>query len=227
MGALNGFGNQKISPALITDIALSSHGTRTMMSEGIMFNAIAGGTVYNDQQEVVDVDEVQSRCPLSIYNLGSKTNEEGTQTYKINVWPGMINNLIPNSDDGEALTKNPPPDIQVFANGLTSETTINYIYIRCGNESSGAGAPVYPVRNKNDPMKYPTVKVETEEKTDTDEYSYILIGIVSGKKELIPESDPPAYTETLTINQMIGCNSLWTERFKCGSGQATYWWSAV
>lgn len=188
------------------------------MSEGIMFNAIAGGTVYNDPQEVVDVDEVQSRCPFAIYNLVYNAEED---IYTINIWPGMINNLIPNSDDGEPLTKNPPPNIQVFSEGLSSETTTNYVYIRCGNQEGGAGGAQYPVRSKSDPTKYPSVKIETEEKTDTDEYSYILIGIVEGS------TDAETDVDTLTITQLIGCNSLWTERFKCGSTPAVYWWSAV
>jgi hypothetical protein len=190
-----------------------------MMSEGIMFNAIAGGTVYNDQQQVVDVDAILDRCPFAIYNLIYNAD---TDHYTINVWPGTVNNIIVDSDDFVLLTADPPPYIQVFADGLTGDTTINYVYIKCGNKPKSGETPAqYPVHEHGEHSKYPHISIETETKTDTDDFSYFLIGTVQGSTDVETDID------TLKITRLMGCNSLWTERFQCGSGSAQYWWSAV
>lgn len=221
MGSLRGFGNtfgDNITNVSLNNLAANTHGSRTMMSEGIMFNAIAGGTVYNDQQEVVDVNEVTDRCPFAIYNL---TYNSETDHYTINVWPGTVNNLVPDYDN-ILLTVDPPPPIRVFEDGLTGETTTNYVYIKCGNIPASEGTPAqYPVHDQNNPSKYPFIIIETETKTDTDDYSYFLIGIVQGSTDVETDKD------TLRILKTMGCNSLWTERFKCGTQTAQYWWSAV
>ena len=222
MGSLNGFGNtfgDKITNVSLNSAAANFHGSRTMMSEGIMFNAIAGGTVYNDSQDVVDVDEITDRCPFAIYNL--LYNEE-LDKYYINVWPGTVNNLVANSDDGVLLTDEPPPYIQVFADGIGETTVTNYVYIQCGNVAASGETPAqYPANNQNEGTKYPHIKIETSPKEDTDDYSYFLIGIVQGS------TDPETDKDTLKITRLMGCNSLWTERFKCGTNTAQYWWSAV
>lgn len=160
-------------------------------------------------------------CPLSIYNLRLQDG-----AYYINIAPGMVNNLVVKSDDGVLLTNDPPPDIQVFSDGLTTTATQNYIYIRCGNTPESGSTPAqYPSASGEG---YPSIRVrDAADRTDDNDYSYILIGVVSGKQELIPESDPPAYVDVLTITQLIGCNSFWSERFRCGTNDATYWWSAV
>lgn len=221
MGTLNGFGNtfgDKITNVSLNSAAANFHGSRTMMSEGIMFNAIAGGTVYNDQQEVVDVDAVIDRCPFAIYNLIYNAD---TDHYTINVWPGTVNNIVPDYDN-ILLTADTPPPIEVFSDGLTSETTTNYIYIKCGNIAKTTETPAqYPVSDHSNHSKYPFIIVETETKTDTDDYSYFLIGIVQGS------TDEETDKDTLKITKLMGCNSLWTERFKCGTSAAQYWWSAV
>jgi hypothetical protein len=160
-------------------------------------------------------------CPLEIYNL----RKSGDNFY-INIAPGMVNNLVVKSDDGVLLTNDPPPDIQVFSGGLTETETNNYIYIKSGNTAAAGSTPAqYPSKSG---LGYPSIRVyDTNDKTDDDDYSYILIGIVSGKKVAIPGSDPVAYNNVFSIEKMIGCNSLWTERFKCGTNTAIYWWSAV
>ena len=222
MGSINGFGNtfgDKITNVSLNNASANFHGSRTMMSEGIMFNAIAGGTVYNDQQDVVDVDETQDRCPFAIYNL---TYNEDTDHYTINVWPGTVNSLVVNSDDGVLLTDEPPPYIQVFADGLDGSTKTNYVYIQSGNIAQSSGnAAEYPAKNQNLPTKYPHILISDTVKSDTDDFSYFLIGIVNGS------TDPETDKDTLGIFKLMGCNSLWTERFKCGEQPAQYWWSAV
>jgi hypothetical protein len=160
-------------------------------------------------------------CPLTTYSL----RKDG-ETYKVNITPGTVNNLVVKSDDGVLLTNDPPPDIQVFSSGISTGTTLNYIYIRCGNSSASGSTPAYyPARSSEG---YPSIRVSAEnDKIDSNDYSWILIAIVKAVKAAVPGSDPVTYTETLTVTKTIGCNSLWTERFKCGSSVATYWWSAV
>jgi hypothetical protein len=179
-----------------------------------------GGGIIAGQMEDVPL-AASTRCPLSIYNL---LEEDGA--FYINVYPGTVNNLVVKSDDGQLLTKDPPPKIQVFAGGISTTRKDNYIYIRCGNTAQSGGAEAkYPAVSGEG---YPSIRVREEaDQVDDDDYSYMLIGMVSGIKELVPESEPPAYTDRLWITQLIGCNSLWTERFKCGDTPAVYWWSAV
>ena len=163
------------------------------------------------------LDEVNSYCPLEVYAL-----REVEGAIKFNVYPGMVNNQVVRSNDMELLTKDPPPDITAFTGGVTTTLQTNYVYIRCGNAE---GPPaVYPNTSGEGRS---SVRVFDTEQVDSDTYSYILIAVLTAKKTLIPDSDPPAYTYQLTLQRMIGCNSLWTERFKCGSGSASYWWSAV
>ena len=51
--------------------------------------------------------------------------------------------------------------------------------------------------------------------------AYFLIGIVTGW------TDAETDVDTLTIQNFKGCGSLMTARLMCGSGSATYFWSAV
>jgi len=126
----------------------------------------------------------------------------------------MVNNQVVRSNDMILLTDQPPPDITAFTGGVTSTLQTNYVYIRCGN---AAGPPaVYPNTSGEGRS---SVRVFDTEQTDSDTYSYILIAVLTAKVT--------AGVYELTLQRMIGCNSLWTERFKCGSGAATYWWSAV
>ena len=157
-------------------------------------------------------------CPLETYNL-----RQVGEAYKFNVYPGMVNSQVVRSNDMVLLTDEPPPDIEAFTSGLTPGTlATSYVYIRCGNTAGPPG--VYPSISGEG---RPSVRVFSTAQTDSDTYSYILIAILTGLKTTVPESDPPAYTYAFNIYRMIGCNSLWTERFKCGSNPAVYWWSSV
>jgi hypothetical protein len=156
-------------------------------------------------------------CPLEAYAL-----REVSEAIKFNVYPGMVNNQLVRSNDMVLLTNDPPPDITAFTGGVTTTLQTNYVYIRCGN--AAGPPPVYP-NTSGDGRS--SVRVFDTEQVDTDTYSYILIAVLTAKKTLIPASDPAAYTYDLTLERMIGCNSLWTERFKCGTNVAQYWWSAV
>lgn len=155
-----------------------------------------------------DSSEAQN-CPLEVYNI-----REVSGAIKFNVYPGMVNNQVVSSNDMVPLTNNPPPDITAFTGGVTSTLQTNYVYIRCGN---AAGPPaVYP--NTSGEGKS-SVRVFDTEQVDSDTYSYILIAILTAKIT--------SGIYDLTIQRMIGCNSLWSVRMKCGPDPAVYYWSAV
>jgi hypothetical protein len=156
-------------------------------------------------------------CPLETYNL-----REVAGAIKFNVYPGMVNNQVVRSNDMVLLTDSPPPDITAFVDGITTTLQTNYVYIRCGN---AAGPPALYPNTSGEGRS--SVRVFSTEQVDSSSYSYILIAVLTGYKTLIPDSSPAAYTYTLTNQRMIGCNSLWSERFKCGSSDAVYFWSAV
>jgi len=184
---------------------------------GYTFSASSLGESLNIQQPWSEWNGGDSLCPLESYNI-----REVSGAIKFNVYPGMVNNQVVRSNDMILLTDSPPPDIQAFTGGVTTTLQTNYVYIRCGN---AAGPPaVYPNTSGEGRS---SVRVFPTEQVDSDTYSYILIAVLTAKKTLVPESDPPAYTYQLTLQRMIGCNSLWSVRLKCGLDTANYWWSAV
>jgi hypothetical protein len=157
---------------------------------------------------------------LQTYNI-----REVSGAIKFNVYPGMVNNQLVRSNDMVLLTDSPPPDITAFTGGVTTSLQTNYVYIRCGNTAAAGATPAsYPSTSGEGRS---SVRVFDSFQVDTDTYSYILIAVLTAKKTLIPGSDPAAYAYDLTLLRTIGCNSLWTERFKCGSSEVNYWWSAV
>lgn len=160
-------------------------------------------------------------CPFDIYDL---TYREAK--YYVKIFPGMVNNLVVKSDDGTLLTNNPPPEIEVLIGAGPTTQGESFIYIRCGNTPPvGASPAKFPAVSGEG---YPMIKVRAEQdRVDDDDYGYILIGRIARFQELIPGSSPAAYVWKNSVTKLIGCNSLWAERFKCGSTTATYWWSAV
>lgn len=162
-----------------------------------------------------------ARCPFDIYDLTYRDSK-----YYVKIYPGMVNNLVVKSDDGVLLTNNPPPEIEVLIGAGPTAAGTSYVYIRCGNTAPAGGAAAqFPSRSGDG---YPMIKIRAEQdRVDDNDYGYILIAVMFRYSEVVPGSDPPVTVWKNTINKMIGCNSLWAERFKCGSSTATYWWSAV
>jgi len=190
------------------------------MQPGIGYRFTSGGFGVSLDTTDPFQDEVHSPCLLEVYDL-----REDAGAIKFNVYPGMVNNQLVRSNDMVLLTDSPPPDITAFTGGVTTSLQTNYVYIRCGNTAAAGATPAsYPSTSGEGRS---SVRVFDSFQVDTDTYSYILIAVLTAKKTLIPGSDPAAYTYELTLQRTIGCNSLWTERFKCGSGGASYWWSAV
>jgi hypothetical protein len=167
-------------------------------------------------------DESASQfCPFDIYDLTYKESN-----YYVKIYPGMVDNLVVKSDDAVLLTNNPPPEIEVMNGAGPTTAGESFIYIRCGNTPPAGATPAkFPAVSGEG---YPMIKVRAEQdRVDDDDYGYILIGRIARFQELIPGSDPAAYVWKNSVTKLIGCNSLWAERFKCGSTTATYWWSAV
>jgi len=188
---------------------------------GYTFHSSNKGFTIDVSEAFPSRDVGLKTCPFDIYNL-----HETSGAFYVNIVPGSVNNLVVKSDDGVLLTNDPPPEIRVLPDGLATTERYSYIYIKSGNTAASGSTPAqYPSKTG---LGYPSIRVyDTNDKADDDDYSYILIGIVSGKKVEIPGSDPVAYNNVFSIEKIIGCNSLWSERFKCGTTTAIYWWSAV
>jgi len=178
---------------------------------GYTFTSSSLGTNLNIEQPWSEWNGGAGVCPLQIYNLRYDSTAE---VYYINVSPGMVNNLGVTDHDDNPLTDLPPPDIQVFEDGLDETTTTNYVYVVC----QPAGAPDYTYP---DPDLPPYITIKTDLQTDDDETAFFLIGIVQGS------TDTETDIDTLHTFNYKGCGSLWSQRFKCGSGGANYWWSGV
>ena len=156
-------------------------------------------------------------CALQIYN--ARYDSTASQ-YLINVSPGYVNNYeVKDTGTGTSaklLSAVPAPNIQIFTAGLTSPGATNYIYIKV--ENSGSPDFIYPSTTVA-----PKILVSTTAfVADTATASHILIGTVVGVKDT---ASPP--NVQLYVNNYKSCGSLWTERFKCGSSDAVYFWSAV
>ena len=155
-------------------------------------------------------------CALQIYT----PRKEADNNYYINVSPGYVNNYeVKDTGTGTSaklLSAVPAPNIQIFTAGLTSPGATNYIYIKV--ENSGSPDYTYPSTTVAPKILVSTTAVVA----DTATASHILIGTVVGVKDT---ASPP--NVQLYVNNSKSCGSLWTERFKCGSSDAVYFWSAV
>jgi hypothetical protein len=195
----------------------------SMIQPGSGYGFTSGGFGFtlNTQNPFPDDSSVNIPCPFDIYDLTYRESK-----YYVKIYPGMVNNLVVKSDDGVLLTNNPPPEIEVMSGAGPTAAGESFIYIRCGNTAPSGSTPgAYPARSGEG---YPSIRVRASaDRVDDNDYGYILIGRVARFQELIPGSDPAAYVWKNSVTKLIGCNSLWSERYKCGSATATYWWSAV
>ena len=182
---------------------------------GYTFTSSSLGTNLNIEQPWSEWSGGDAICPLQIYNL---RYDATASKYLINVSPGAVNNYAVydngSGTNAKLLSFVPPPNIQVFAAALTVPGATNYIYIAV--ENSGAPNYTYPSTTVA-----PAITVETSLQADTSSKSYLLIGIVSAVVVASPAST------TISFTNYKGCGSLWSERFKCGSADAVYFWSAV
>ena len=173
---------------------------------GYRFISSSSGVTLDIGDPWPSPDVSNAPCPLEVYNIRAVSG-----AVKFNVYPGMVNNQVVRSNDMVLLTNDPPPIISAFLGGVTSSLQTNYVYIRCGNSGT-----LYPNTSGDG---RPSVRVYDTEPVDDDTYSYVLIAVLTAQ---IIDSD-----YILKIQRMIGCNSLWSVRMKCGTDPAVYYWSAV
>lgn len=185
------------------------------LGDGAIVSYTPGGSTITPTDNETQTNVGADLCAGQIYGLRYDATED---KYYINITPFHVNNLIVTDHDDNPLTDLPPPDIQVFTTGISTDPdnpTVNYIYVACQASDATAEAD-YPV---SDPPPY--IVVSADPKTDTKETAFLLIGIVTGWNDV--ETD----VDTLDTQNMKGCGSLTTARLMCGSGDATYFWSAV
>ena len=155
-------------------------------------------------------EPIENTCPSRIFNIHAAGSK-----YYINVAPFTVNNRqVTDYDDNPLKTGTVYKDIEVFKTGLTTDALrTNYVYVAGDVDNSTPTAPLYPTN------AYIVVK-ETETAAD-EEFGLTLLGTVTG---YINGAEVPV----LTINNLKGCGSVWTTRYKCGSYYpAVYWWSGV
>lgn len=117
---------------------------------------------------------------------------------EIGVLVGTTNGLV-STMDGKALTD---------STAKMSVTATSYIYIKAKGNGNNDYGYFYP-EGPTEVIKSTTIL------QSTDDIGYIPLGQVVVENNKIK-----------TIHQFVK-NSLWTERLKCGSQSAAYFWSAV
>lgn len=184
------------------------------LGDGAVVSYTPGGSMITSTDNEMQ-KEGTALCAGEIYGLYYDETED---KYYISITPFHVNNLVVTDHDDNPLTDSPPPKIQVFTGGISTDPenpTKNYIYVACEASDDTAEAD-YPV---SDPPPY--IVVSADLKTDTKEVAFLLLGIVTGW------NDPDTDVDTLDTLNMKGCGSLMTARLMCGSGDPTYFWSSV
>jgi hypothetical protein len=153
--------------------------------------------------------------PLKVKYLGYTPSPDDTHTF--NVCVGTVNNLVPQLKEDGVWVKldrvvsgaaSPPVCVMNFTGGYT------WIYLRVGKDAGSPALDQFPAQDTGQDG-YPKIDSYGSVQTDNDTYAYLLLahGFANAENVL-----------TLYIDVQ---NSLWTERFKCGTDNAIYWWSAV
>jgi hypothetical protein len=182
---------------------------------GYNFDSSSRGFTLDTSDPFPDRDGSDVCLPLKVKYLGYTPSPDDTHTFSVCV--GTVNNLVPQLNEDGSWVKldrntggaaNAPVCVMNFAGGYT------WIYLRVGKDSGSPALDQFPARDTGQDG-YPKIDSYSSEQTDNDTYAYLLLahGFANAENQL-----------TLFIDVQ---NSLWTERFKCGSEDAIYWWSAV
>jgi hypothetical protein len=150
--------------------------------------------------------------PLQVYGLRYDT---ATNTAFYKVYPGTINNLVPQLEDDpgswiklDRLTAgipDPPEGV------ITTSAGIYYIYLRTGPDGTSSQYP----SDDTTSTKYPRIISVGTVQTDTDTEAYILLAHGS-----IDASN------VITIYQDVS-SSLWADRIKLGTTTARYYYARI
>lgn len=130
---------------------------------------------------------------------------------KFYVWPATVCNYQPKFM-GSELGSDPKPSKAI------QEGTW---YVWC--EVKGVGSSTYYEYPKND-GETPLIVVDQQgTKGNYDDKSYLFIGSIKYTKE-VKVGDQVTTPESLVVSQFATV-SVWTERIKCGTSPAEYFWS--
>lgn len=180
---------------------------------GYGFTSGGYGFTLNTENPFPDLSSGDVCRPLEVKY--SKYDATGN-THFFTVCIGAVNNLVPQLNEDGVWVKldrntggvmNPPEPVINVTSG------VGVIYLRCGKAASPSTK--YPDDDTANDSYPRIISAGGAVPSDSDSYSYLLLATV-----MINAS------EQATINPVV-LNSLWTERFKCGSNPAIYWWSTV
>jgi hypothetical protein len=184
---------------------------------GYTFDSSSKGFTFDTSEQFPSRDAQGDTHPFQVVPLGP----EGSN-FRYRVIPGTVNNLVPELDDvvsgadvllDRTAAGEPNPPIGQLS--IDTSTKQSWIYLRCGPDA--ASPYTYPDTNISN-AGYPKVISSTVELSDSATYAYILLAKF--------DMDSATAPTTGVLSQFV-TNSLWTERFKCGSSAAVYWWSTV
>lgn len=182
---------------------------------GYTFDSSSKGFTLDTSDPFPSRDTSSTPCQPLRVNYDSYESEGNTHFFTVCV--GAVNNLVPQIDEDAVWVKldrqtegvpDPPKSVINVTSGL------GVIYLRCG--ATDGSSPSYP-SNDTSNEKYPRIISAggTSVPSDTNSYSYLLLANVLIDSE-----------EKATVTPVV-ISSLWTERFKCGSSDAIYWWSGL
>ena len=179
---------------------------------GYTFDSSDKGFTLDTSDPFPDRDGGASLHPLQIYGLRYDT---ATNTAFYKVYPGTINNLVPQIEEDPSLwvkldrltagIPDPPEGV------ITTSAGIYYIYLRTGPDATTSAYP----SSDDTSARYPRIISVGTVQTDTDTEGYILLahGSISG-------------SNVITNYQDVS-SSLWADRIKLGSATATYYYARI
>jgi hypothetical protein len=189
---------------------------RIQPGPGYNFISSSSGFTLDASEQFPARDAIVSPCqPLKVkYDSYDAT----ANSHFFTVCVGTVNNLVPQVevDTGtwvkldRVTSGQPDPPVGT----LLVTAGLGVVYLRCGNET---GPPAKYPKDDTANAGYPRIISAggSTVPSDSDTYSYILLA------EVLIDAN-----ENVTITPVVS-SSLWTERFKCGTSVAKYWWSAV
>ena len=156
--------------------------------------------------------DASSLHPLQIYGLRYDT---ATNTAFYKVYPGTINNLVPQIEEDPSLwvkldrltagIPDPPEGV------ITTAAGIYYIYLRTGPDATTSAYP----SSDDTSARYPRIISVGTVQSDTDTEGYILLahGSISG-------------SNVITNYQDVS-SSLWADRIKVNGSTARYYYARI
>ncbi|MCH9834044.1 hypothetical protein K0U83_00195 [bacterium] len=179
---------------------------------GYTFDSSSKGFTLDTSDPFPTRDGIASLHPLQIYGLRYDT---ATNTAFYKVYPGTINNLVPQIEEDPSLwvkldrltagIPDPPEGV------ITTAAGIYYIYLRTGPDATTSAYP----SSDDTSARYPRIISVGTVQSDTDTEGYILLahGSISG-------------SNVITNYQDVS-SSLWADRIKVNGSTARYYYARI